>query len=65
MTASFIFGLANTFALTGWISRRVMEVGLPRLLLIILLPLTFMFGPAGFLAFQICRLAFLKVEASQ
>lgn len=63
--AGWVHYLAFDLFVGAWISRRVMEVGLPRLLLIILLPLTFMFGPVGFLAFHVCRMAFSKVEASQ
>jgi hypothetical protein len=34
------------------IARQTMELGLPRWILIPLLPLTFMFGPMGYLAFE-------------
>jgi Domain of unknown function (DUF4281) len=34
------------------IARQTMELGLPRWILIALLPLTFMFGPIGYLAFE-------------
>lgn len=63
--AGWVHYLAFDLFVGAWISRSVMEQGLPRWLLVFLLPLTFMFGPAGFLGFHVCRLAFKKVEASQ
>ena len=62
-------------ALVGWvhylafdlfmgavISRDVMKLGISRLFLIVLLPLTFMFGPVGYFAFVILRSALAKKE---
>ena len=63
--AGWVHYLAFDLFVGAWISKRIIEEGLPRLLLLVLLPLTFMFGPAGYLAFHICRLAFSKVEVSQ
>ena len=62
--AGWVHYLAFDLFIGAWISKHLMQEGLPRLLLIVLLPLTFLFGPAGFLAFQISRLAFSKVEAA-
>ncbi len=45
------------------IAKRVMDEGLPRLALIVLLPLTFMFGPIGFVGFYLTQLLFRKVSA--
>lgn len=63
--AGWIHYLAFDLFVGAWIARRVMEEAMPRLLLVVLLPLTFMFGPAGLLAFAACRLAFSKVAISQ
>ncbi len=63
--AGWVHYLAFDLFIGAWISKRVMEEGMPRLLLIVLLPLTFMFGPAGLLALAVCRLAFAKVVASK
>jgi hypothetical protein len=54
--AGWVHYLAFDLFVGAHIAKRVMEDGLPRLSLIILLPLTFMFGPIGYLAFQITRL---------
>ncbi len=63
--AGWVHYLAFDLFVGAWISKRIMEEGLPRLLLLVLLPLTFMFSPAGFLAFHVCRQVFSKVEVSQ
>ena len=63
--SGWVHYLAFDLFVGTWISKRVMQEGLPHLLLFVLLPLTFMFGPAGFLAFHVCRIAFSKVEASK
>ncbi len=62
--AGWVHYLAFDLFVGAHISKRVMEEGLPRLLLIILLPLTFMFGPIGYLGFQISRLLFRKVSVA-
>lgn len=63
--AGWVHYLAFDLFIGAWISRRVMEEGLPRLLLIILLPATFMFGPVGLLGFAMCRVAFAKAAVSK
>jgi Domain of unknown function (DUF4281) len=62
--AGWVHYLAFDLFVGAHISRRVMEDGLPRLILIALLPLTFLFGPIGYFGFQICRLLFRRVSAA-
>ena len=47
------------------IARGMDELNLPRWPLISLLPLTFLFGPIGFLAFEILKAATLRKRAAQ
>ena len=58
--AGWIHYLAFDLFMGAWIAKRVMDEGLTRLLLIPLLPLTFMFGPMGFLGFEVTRLLFRR-----
>jgi Domain of unknown function (DUF4281) len=58
--AGWIHYLAFDLFVGAWIARAVMERGMSRLLLIPLLPLTFMFGPMGFLGFEVARLLFQR-----
>lgn len=60
--AGWVHYLAFDLFVGAYISRRVMEDGISRLVLIPLLPLTFMFGPIGYLGFQLTRLAIHKVR---
>jgi Domain of unknown function (DUF4281) len=64
VTAGWVHYLAFDLFVGSHIAKRVMEEGLPRFMLIILLPLTFMFGPVGYLGFHITRLALRKVSAA-
>lgn len=57
--AGWIHYLAFDLFIGSMIARRVMEEGLSRWLLVALLPLTFLFGPIGYLAFEASR-ALLK-----
>jgi hypothetical protein len=50
--------LAFDLLIGAWISREVMMRGMSQLLLIVLLPLTFMFGPMGLVAFEVSKLLF-------
>jgi hypothetical protein len=52
--------LAFDLFVGAWIARQVMTLGMSRLLLVPLLPLTFMFGPMGFLGFEVARLLFQR-----
>jgi hypothetical protein len=63
-TAGWVHYLAFDLFIGAWISKRVMEEGLPRLILLVLLPLTFLLGPIGFLGFEISRQLFRKVRAT-
>jgi hypothetical protein len=64
-TAGWIHYLAFDLFTGSWISAQVIARQLPRLALIIILPLTFLFGPIGLLLFFITRLAFERREAVQ
>jgi len=57
-TAGWIHYLAFDLFIGSWISAQVIARDLPRLALIIILPLTFLFGPIGLLLFFITKLAF-------
>ncbi|MGL4490927.1 MAG: ABA4-like family protein [Rhizobiaceae bacterium] len=50
--AGWVHYLAFDMFIGARISRQTMELGLPRWILILLLPLTFMFGPIGYIAFE-------------
>jgi hypothetical protein len=60
--AGWVHYLAFDLFVGVWISRRVMEDGLPRWTLIALLPLTFTFGPMGLLGFECVRQVFGRIE---
>jgi hypothetical protein len=62
--AGWVHYLAFDLFVGAHISRRVMEEGISRLVLVILLPLTFLFGPIGYFGFQLSRLALRKVRAA-
>lgn len=61
--AGWVHYLAFDLFIGATVSRRVMDEGLPRFLLIVILPLTFLFGPIGYFAFQLTRFSFHKVRA--
>jgi Domain of unknown function (DUF4281) len=56
--AGWVHYLAFDLFVGTYISRSVMTLGMSRLLLVPLLPLTFMFGPMGLLGFEVARLLF-------
>jgi Domain of unknown function (DUF4281) len=62
--AGWVHYLAFDLFVGAHISRRIMEDGISRLFLIVLLPLTFMFGPIGYFGFQLTRFAFHKVRTA-
>jgi hypothetical protein len=62
--AGWVHYLAFDLFVGAQISNRIIEEGISRLFLIVLLPLTFVFGPIGYLAFQLTRLAFHNVRAA-
>jgi hypothetical protein len=63
--ASWVHYLAFDLVMGARIARGMEEQGLPRWPLVALLPLTFMFGPAGYLAFEILKATNLRLKAAQ
>ncbi len=61
-TAGWVHYLAFDLFIGSWISSQVLALGLPRLLLVLILPLTFLFGPIGLLLFFASKLAFSPTE---
>lgn len=57
LTAGWLHYLAFDLFVGTWISREGLAAGLPRLLIVPCLVLTFLFGPAGLLLFYALRLA--------
>ncbi len=53
--AGWVHYLAFDLFVGCWIARQTMNAGLPRWPLVVILPLTFMFGPMGLLAFEVYR----------
>ncbi len=60
--AGWVHYLAFDLFIGAMIAKRIMEAGLPRLLLVILLPATFLFGPIGYIAHEIALLIFRPVS---
>ena len=63
--AGWVHYLAFDLFIGAWIARQHMEAGLPRWPLIAILPLTFLFGPIGYLAFEVSRLLLSPSNRSQ
>ena len=63
--AGWIHYLAFDLFMGARIARGFAEQGLPRWPLVFLLPLTFLFGPIGYLAFEIIKAANLRLKAAQ
>jgi hypothetical protein len=61
-TAGWIHYLAFDLFIGSWISAQVIALKLPRLALLVILPLTFLFGPIGLLLYFITKLAFERRE---
>lgn len=55
LAAGWLHYLAFDLFVGSWIAERSADLGLPHLLVLPLLALTFMFGPAGLLAFALLR----------
>lgn len=64
LLAGWIHYLAFDLAIGAIIARRTFDEGLPRLALIPILPLTFMFGPVGWLAFEALRVLARKSQST-
>ncbi len=62
--AGWVHYLAFDLFIGASIARGVEEQGLPRWLLVPLLPLTFLFGPAGFLCFEIMKAVSMRLRAA-
>lgn len=60
LTAGWLHYLAFDLFVGAWIAEQAGELGIPHLLILPLLALTFMFGPAGLLAFAVVRLPSLR-----
>ena len=63
--AGWIHYLAFDLFMGARIARGLEEQGLPRWPLVLLLPLTFLFGPIGYLAFEIIKATNLRLNAAQ
>ena len=55
LLAGWVHYLAFDLAIGAMIARKTADEGLPRLILLPILPLTFLFGPIGWLAFELVR----------
>jgi hypothetical protein len=62
--AGWIHYLAFDLFMGARIARGMAEQGLPRWPLVLLLPLTFLFGPIGYLAFEIIKAANLRLRTA-
>ena len=60
--AGWVHYLAFDLFMGAMIAREAMNHGIPRLALIVVLPLTFLFGPIGYLAFIVLRTGLAKRE---
>lgn len=63
LLAGWVHYLAFDLAIGAIIARRAFDEGLSRLVLIPLLPLTFLFGPVGWLAFEALRVVAPKLRS--
>jgi hypothetical protein len=62
--AGWIHYLAFDLFMGARIARGMAEQGLPRWPLILLLPITFLFGPIGYLAFEIIKAANIRLRTA-
>lgn len=60
LTAGWLHFLAFDLFVGAWIAERASELGVPHLLVLPMLALTFMFGPAGLLAFAFLRVVWMR-----
>lgn len=64
LLAGWVHYLAFDLFVGAWIARTAIETGLNRALLVPILPLTFLFGPVGFVTFAVVRSVASAVTAS-
>lgn len=62
LLAGWVHYLAFDLAIGAVIARKTFEESLPRLILVPILPLTFLFGPIGWLVFEAVRLIAPKLQ---
>lgn len=62
LSAGWLHFLAFDLFVGAWIAERAGVLGVPHLVVLPLLGLTFMFGPAGLLAFALLRLAWRRAR---
>jgi thiosulfate reductase cytochrome b subunit len=55
LTAGWLHYLAFDLMIGSHIARRAEEEAMPRFILVLILPVTFLFGPMGYLAFELLR----------
>jgi Domain of unknown function (DUF4281) len=53
--AGWVHYLAFDLFVGCWISRQTLNAGIPRWPLLVILPVTFLFGPIGYLTFEVAR----------
>jgi Domain of unknown function (DUF4281) len=63
--AGWVHYLAFDLFIGAWIARQHMMSGLPGWPLVVILPLTFLFGPIGYVAFEVSRLMLSPVTRAQ
>jgi len=61
--AGWVHYLAFDLFIGAWISLKVLQQKMPRAILFIILPLTFLFGPIGLLLYGLSRPAFIRQGA--
>lgn len=64
LAAGWLHYLAFDLFVGAWIAERAGALGVPHLLVVPLLLLTFLFGPAGLLAFALLRAVWLRRRAA-
>lgn len=63
LAAGWLHYLAFDLFVGAWIAERAAALGLPHLVLLPLLALTFLFGPAGLLAYALVRVAATRLRS--
>lgn len=60
LTAGWLHYLAFDLFVGSWIAQRAADLHIPHLLVVVLLALCFLFGPAGLLAYAVLRTTFYR-----